>query len=487
MKKILVILMFLSFGGRMVAQCPTEVEDISFTDCYGNEYDLLDILDGNQYILMHFTYNNTGTGMYTLSSWYHNYGCNGQDVFMMEIMPNTVDSICVSFAQNMEWPVIGGDGGGYTFFQQYRDCCYPCNVMLIRPNHEIVQDSLILTYGLGLMGEVFEQEGISLSSCVWGNHAAPTNVNASMEDGSFILRWDAVEDADHYHVYWNNNSFMSEFNCVENTVGTQYSGSAYYPYCNNDYYVVSCFADGAEYASDTVSFGHQAPDFTASDCHGHEIHLYDILDRGQYVFLDFFHYSCGPCRDQMPYIVESYYYFGCNYEDVYYIEVSHVDNDEKCLQWCDEFGVEYPTVGRDGGGVVVKGKFHAPFDPFLMLIAPDRSIVLNSWATFSGIENLQMIIDAYEPYEIEHHQCYAGVAADDRTTVGVFPNPADGFVNLSVDESGVVRVYNALGQMVDSFVAESGMVRLVTEKYPNGLYFVQVNGCSVGRFVVNHR
>ena len=31
----------------------------------------------------------------------------------------------------------------------------------------------------------------------------------------------------------------------------------------------------------------QAVDFTATDCHGTEVHLFDILDGGQYVLIDF--------------------------------------------------------------------------------------------------------------------------------------------------------------------------------------------------------
>lgn len=316
---------------------------------------------------------------------------------------------------------------------------------------------------------------------------APTNLNAGLVNGQFKLTWEAVEGAAHYHVYHREATMA--FRLIAETEGTQYAGDDYWPCLDNSYFVVSCFADGLEYASDTVTFGYQAPDFTAMDCHGHEIHLYDILGRGQYVFLDFFHYTCGPCREQVPFIVESYYYYGCNRKDVYYLEVSHIDNDDRCLQWCEEFGVEYPTISKDGGGDMVQIKYHTQFDPFVMLIAPDHSIVLNSWADsfgFEGINSLQSIVDAFDPFVIEHHQCYACIADDDMTALSLFPNPADGFVNLSLEVSGVVRVYNALGQMVDSFVAESGQTCLVTENYPNGLYYVQVNGHGAARFVVKH-
>ena len=70
--------------------------------------------------------------------------------------------------------------------------------------------------------------------------------------------------------------------------------------------------------------------------------------------------------------------------------------------------------------------------------------------------------------------------------IDVFPNPADGFVMLTTEGQGVIQVYNAMGQIVDSFVAENEQVKLVTEHYPNGLYFVQIDGKGYGRFVVSH-
>lgn len=187
---------------------------------------------------------------------------------------------------------------------------------------------------------------------------APTNVNAGLENGHFVLKWDAVEGAVHYQVY--HKEATMPFRLVADTEDTNISDNAYYwPCLDNYYYVVSCFADGSEY----------------------------ILDHGQYVFLDFFHYTCGPCREQAPFVVESYRYYGCNRHDVYYMEVSYIDNDG-----------------------------------------------------YEGINSLQSIIDALEPFEIEQHQCDYNVT-DPVSIVDVYPNPADGFVNLSLEEYGVVWVY----------------------------------------------
>ena len=94
----------------------------------------------------------------------------------------------------------------------------------------------------------------------------------------------------------------------------------------------------------------EAVDFTVTDCHGQTYNLFEILDRGQAVFIDFFFYSCGQCQTISSYITGSYTQMGCNMHDVFYIEISYIDNDAVCQQWANEYGVEFPTVGKDGGG-----------------------------------------------------------------------------------------------------------------------------------------
>ena len=148
----------------------------------------------------------------------------------------------------------------------------------------------------------------------------------------------------------------------------------------------------------------QAVDFTATDCHGTEVHLFDILDRGQYVLIDFFFANCGPCQQATPKVVESYYAFGCNQYDVFYMEISDRDSDAVCQNWCQNYGVEYPTISGPAGGSTICGTsmYNIPAFPTVILIAPDRSIVIQDlWP----INNAQTIITALEQHGIQQHEC----------------------------------------------------------------------------------
>lgn len=483
-KKALVFLAFLVFGMGVKAQCPPEVEDVTLTDCHGVEYDLTSILDQGQYVLIHVVTNtNTTSQTTTFLNLYHQFGCNGHELFFMEVLPTKNDSICQSWeeTQNIEFPVFGMDGGGNQFYSDYYDCFYYSGnnkYLLIAPSHIIYQEPL--GYHLG---DELEAYGFAPSNCEWGDHAAPTNLTASLVEGQFQLTWDKVENASYYHVYYRRISWIA-FQSVT-TMDTVYQGY-YVPHEMNYYYVVSCFEDGSEYVSDTVSIGFEAPDFAAVDCDGNEIRLYDILDGGQYVFIDFFHYTCGPCRELMPFVEESYYYYGCNDKDVYYMEISGSDNVSMCLRWCEEFGVEYPTISKEGGGEAIHSNYRIPGDPFFLLIAPDRSVALSSGYGGFYFDDFQSIVDSFAPFGLEVFQCHQDIKEENEAVIGLFPNPADGFVNLVVESSSMIQVYNVLGQLMDSFVSENQLVRIETVRYPEGLYFVQVNGQGMEKFVVRH-
>ena len=185
----------------------------------------------------------------------------------------------------------------------------------------------------------------------------------------------------------------------------------------------------------------------------------------------------------MPYIVESYYRYGCNNEDIFYMEVT-TDPEELCFRWCEEFGVEYPTVGMEGGAQTFVDLYHLTASPHYFLIAPNREIVLDGGHSGFYIYDLQTIIDAFEPLGIEVHQCYSDISDNQQESCMFFPNPADDVVNI--EAQGLIQVYNSLGQLVDAVVSDSQQVKINTNQYLDGLYFVQVNGKGMGKFVVMH-
>ena len=157
----------------------------------------------------------------------------------------------------------------------------------------------------------------------------------------------------------------------------------------------------------------EAVDFTATDCYGEEvINLFEILDRGQYVFLDFFFYTCYPCQEVAPMVVEAYEAFGCNNHDVFFMEIaiSDQDTDDICQWWAERYGVEYPTISIDGGGREIKNIYTPPGSgagyPTLILIAPDRKILLQD-INYDSIDahGTKFIIESLEAFGIKQNSC----------------------------------------------------------------------------------
>ena len=160
----------------------------------------------------------------------------------------------------------------------------------------------------------------------------------------------------------------------------------------------------------------QAVDFTATDCHGQQIHLFDILDGGQAVLIDFFYTTCGPCQQATPKIAEAYTIMGCNQHDVYFMEITPYDADAACLTWVNNYGIEYPTIGTTGGGSSIISQYGIGAFPTVILIMPDHSIVIQDlWP----ISNAQTIVTQLGQHGLQPNDCNAVVTYDPRVTIDI--------------------------------------------------------------------
>lgn len=161
----------------------------------------------------------------------------------------------------------------------------------------------------------------------------------------------------------------------------------------------------------------QAVDFTATDCNGNEVNLFDILDNGQYVMIDFFYINCPYCVQSIPKMVEAYGLLGCNMHDIFFMEISYVDSNSSLQNWDNTYGVEYPTIGVEGGGSNIRAAYGITAFPTVILVAPDHQIVEQD---IYPINSTQTITNLCATYGIEQHDCTgtagASVEISDITT-----------------------------------------------------------------------
>lgn len=145
-----------------------------------------------------------------------------------------------------------------------------------------------------------------------------------------------------------------------------------------------------------------AVDFTATDHDGNEINLFEILDGGQYVLIDFFYSTCQYCPETTTNMVDAYYQLGCNEHDVFFMEISSSDHPNSAANYINTYNVPYPTIHNDFYGTTIAGQgfdinnlYEIPSWPTLVLIAPDRQIVYQDiWPVHSPEDIITPLVQA---------------------------------------------------------------------------------------------
>ena len=510
MKKLFTLMLALAIGFGLKAQCPyTEAIDFTATDCHGTEVHLFDILDSGQAVLIDFFYTTCGPCQQATPKVVESYyamGCNMHDVFYMEITCRSTDTdqVCQNWCQTygVEYPTISGPAGGVTICNQYGISQYP-TVILIMPNREIVIQDLWPINNAQTIISALEQHGLQQHDCnapsydpqvtISIDQVLETEVTATFTPNedcasynyllateSEVQQWlmmMGMELPDYLHTYGFPAEEMLSHTFTELEPNTEYM-----------IYAVPADPEGnlgevvQEPVTTTSGGGSDImPDFTGTDINGNEINLYSILDAGQAVFINFFLFGDEYSETPMPDIVDAYRLYGCNQHDVFFMEISPNGTDANCQAWVERFGVQYPTISRDGGGNDIAQSIPVGFYPTLMLIRPDHTIAMRDIYP----PTIEYIVDAMSAESYEQHECEDGVDETENQAICLYPNPANDFVTVKGESLGTVRIYNALGQKVDEFEANGSEININTAGYGNGVYVVKA-GEKAMRFVVKH-
>ena len=124
----------------------------------------------------------------------------------------------------------------------------------------------------------------------------------------------------------------------------------------------------------TTLFAQTAPNLIVNDLDGESHNLYNYLDEGKTVILDFFFVNCASCQDGAPYLDEFWNTYGPNGSEqiqVISLEVSNA-TDQIVENTGNEWGIENPIVNLN--------EIPTNFTPFIesyptyMVICPDRSM-----------------------------------------------------------------------------------------------------------------
>ena len=214
----------------------------------------------------------------------------------------------------------------------------------------------------------------------------------------------------------------------------------------------------------------EAVDFQSIDDYGTEVHLFEILERGQNVVLYFFFSDAETSPYFDPNIAQAYHHFGDNQGDVYFVGVAPSDDSLSIANWRMEYEVDFPVINRisvgDDAHEICEDYGVIIFSTFV-LIAPDKRIL---------IDNIWPIMDAQSLItEIENKMIVDNVAEVNDETLGVFPNPAKSTVSVKFQGSAEIRIFDMTGRCVKEVSAVDNAT-INVEDLNKGIYFVNVNG-----------
>ena len=152
----------------------------------------------------------------------------------------------------------------------------------------------------------------------------------------------------------------------------------------------------------------QAPDFTATDYFGNEINLYEILEGGQHVLINFYTTTKDTTSTIPPSLVEAYQRFGCNQHDVFFISILPNATPQSANKYIERYGIEFPIIHNsevfdEGAAFDITRTLYQIYEfPTTMLIAPDKTVAIDDIASIKTAEN---IITALAAFGIQEYEC----------------------------------------------------------------------------------
>src|SRR5690606_17626680 len=180
----------------------------------------------------------------------------------------------------------------------------------------------------------------------------------------------------------------------------------------------------------SAQVGNPAPDFTVTDTHGETHRLYDYLEAGKVVVLDFFYTTCGPCQYYSPQVNLAYEKYGCNTGDVIFIAIDHNDSDAEVLAYDAQYQIQYPSVsGLNGGGNSVVNLYHILAFPTFYVIDSTKSIIEQITPP-----TLQVFDYRFQQHGIQPVDCNLSGSIDleNFDKPALFPNPLASGMNLNL-------------------------------------------------------
>jgi thiol-disulfide isomerase/thioredoxin len=240
-----------------------------------------------------------------------------------------------------------------------------------------------------------------------------------------------------------------------------------------------------------------AVDFTATDIDGNTFNLFNKLDSGHYVVIDFMFTTCGPCQATGPKLHGAFVNYGSNSpsSQLFFVSINRDDNNATMHTW--ETTHMSPTgpyplgiSGTQGSATAGAQTFHTTYGvgafPTIILIAPNHQIIeTDMWPISTAA--------TFTTYFTSHGLFPTGInkTIKENNIFSISPIPATDGITINSKSKAMeqIKIMDMIGNVIynERLLNQVNSQNIDISKLAAGIYFAEIrlanNEVSIQKFV----
>ena len=125
-----------------------------------------------------------------------------------------------------------------------------------------------------------------------------------------------------------------------------------------------------------IEVGDKYVDIALTDTKGDVVAVSELLAEGKWVLIDFWATWCGPCRGEIPHLVEAYAEYAPKGLEIYGISLDRSGSEQQWKRFVEENKMTWINVwGIDGRGCPAADAYGVEYIPSNYLVSPEGVVV----------------------------------------------------------------------------------------------------------------